>query len=44
MEEKVVPKFEEIEMKINESATVKGDLIKLISIEKERNNKNRGPE
>ena len=35
MEEKIVPKFEEIEMKINESATVKGNLIKLISIEKE---------
>jgi len=35
MEEKIVPKFEEIEIKINESATVKGNLIKLISIEKE---------
>ena len=36
MEEKIVPKFEEIEIKINESATVKGNLIKLISIEKEK--------
>ena len=36
IEEKIVPKFEEIEIKINESATVKGNLIKLISIEKEK--------
>ena len=36
IEEKIVPKFEEIEIKINESATVKSNLIKLISIEKEK--------
>jgi len=36
MEEKIVPKFERVEIELGESATVKGNLIKLISVEEEK--------
>ncbi|MCK4475419.1 MAG: hypothetical protein KAU16_01695 [Methanophagales archaeon] len=36
MEEKIVPKFEKVEIEVGENVTVKGNLIKLISIEEEK--------
>ncbi|MCW3136948.1 MAG: hypothetical protein N2V76_00700 [Methanophagales archaeon] len=36
MEEKIVPRFERVEIEVGESVTVKGNLIKLISVEEEK--------
>jgi len=36
MDKRIEPKFEDVEIKLNESVLVKGNLIKLISIEEEK--------